>query len=139
MPAKDRFHDVVKEALIKDDWIITHDPLYLRYGKHKAFIDLGAEKMITAEKEGRKIAVEIKTFSSESAIDAFENAFGQFVLYLELLKRKDPDRILYLAVPAPFYESYFAGDEFLEELSSDYHINMIIFDPTSQKIIKWKN
>ena len=26
MSAKDRFHQVVKTALIKDGWIITHDP-----------------------------------------------------------------------------------------------------------------
>ena len=27
MSAKDRFHDVVKTALQKDGWRITHDPL----------------------------------------------------------------------------------------------------------------
>jgi hypothetical protein len=32
MPAKDIFHDLVKNALIKEGWIITNDPLYLDYG-----------------------------------------------------------------------------------------------------------
>ncbi|MEM1122330.1 MAG: element excision factor XisH family protein, partial [Bacteroidota bacterium] len=27
MAAKDIFHETVKEALVKDGWIITHDPL----------------------------------------------------------------------------------------------------------------
>ena len=30
MPAKDIHHDTVKNALIKDGWTITHDPLRLR-------------------------------------------------------------------------------------------------------------
>lgn len=30
MPAYDVFHDAVKTALIKDNWIITHDPFSIR-------------------------------------------------------------------------------------------------------------
>jgi len=33
MPAEDSFHDAVKNALIKDGWNITHDPLILGFGK----------------------------------------------------------------------------------------------------------
>jgi hypothetical protein len=29
MPRKDRFHDLVKQALIQTGWVITDDPLYL--------------------------------------------------------------------------------------------------------------
>lgn len=32
MPAKDLYHNVVKNALIKDGWRITHDPLRLKWG-----------------------------------------------------------------------------------------------------------
>jgi hypothetical protein len=35
MPAKDFYHNTVVEALHKDGWIITHDPYYLRIGRHK--------------------------------------------------------------------------------------------------------
>lgn len=31
MPAFDRFHQAVKNALAKDGWTITHDPLHLRF------------------------------------------------------------------------------------------------------------
>ena len=63
MPAKDVFHDVVKTALQKDGWTITDDPLYIRLGGAiDMYLDLGAEKVIAAEKAGRKIAVEIKSF-----------------------------------------------------------------------------
>ncbi len=32
MPARDRFHSQVRNALIQDGWTITHDPLRLRWG-----------------------------------------------------------------------------------------------------------
>lgn len=32
MSAKDKFHQAVKKALIKEDWTITKDPLYLPFG-----------------------------------------------------------------------------------------------------------
>lgn len=41
MPAKDIYHDVVKQALIKDGWTITDDPLRLRWAKRNIYIDLG--------------------------------------------------------------------------------------------------
>ncbi|MEC4985257.1 MAG: element excision factor XisH family protein [Oscillatoria sp. PMC 1068.18] len=37
IPAKDIYHDPVKKALIKDNWVITDDPLTLTMGK-KRFI-----------------------------------------------------------------------------------------------------
>jgi hypothetical protein len=30
MPAKDKFHEIVKAALIKDGWTITDDPLFIK-------------------------------------------------------------------------------------------------------------
>ena len=62
MPAKDIYHDSVRKALEKDDWIITDDPLTLKIGKKDIFIDLAAEKLLAAEKQGKKIAVEVKSF-----------------------------------------------------------------------------
>ena len=32
MPARDLYHDVVRSALIKAGWMITHDPLVLKVG-----------------------------------------------------------------------------------------------------------
>ncbi|WP_083305177.1 element excision factor XisH family protein [Moorena producens] len=53
--AKDLFHDVVKNALIKDGWQITDDPFFLKVGGVEFFIDLGAEKLIAAERNGQRI------------------------------------------------------------------------------------
>lgn len=57
MPAKDLYHDTVCTALIKDGWTITDDPLILKIGECSAFVDLGAEKLIAAERDYEKIAV----------------------------------------------------------------------------------
>lgn len=64
MSAKDAFHTVVKTALEKEGWLITHDPYAFQAGTLELYIDLGAEKIIAAEKQGQKIAVEIKSFLS---------------------------------------------------------------------------
>ncbi len=77
--AKDIFHNTVKTALEKDGWMITHDPYRLRYGISDIYIDFAAEEAIAAEKEGRKIAVEVKSFASSSTISEFHTALGQFL------------------------------------------------------------
>ena len=56
MAARDVFHEMVKQALIQDGWCITDDPLRIRYGGVDTYIDLGAEKLIAAEKADQKIA-----------------------------------------------------------------------------------
>ena len=72
--AKDKYHDLVRSALEKDGWTITHDPFKIKLGKRRGYIDLAAEKaIIAAEKDNEKIAVEIKSFSTPSDLDAFEN------------------------------------------------------------------
>ena len=96
MAAKDAFHDIVKTALQKDGWIITDDPLHIRVGGAiDMYIDLGAEKVIAAEKAGRKIAVEIKSFLGASPVAEFHLALGQFMNYRYALEDADPDRMLY--------------------------------------------
>jgi hypothetical protein len=71
MSRKDAFHDVVRHALEKDGWTITHDPLILRYELGNLYIDLGAEKVFAAERAGQKIAVEVKSFLKNSAVSEF--------------------------------------------------------------------
>lgn len=110
MPAKDVFHDVVKTALQKDGWTITDDPLHIRQGGVMGmYIDLGAEKVIAAEKEGHKIAVEIKRFLGSSTLTEFHLALGQFMNYRYALEDTEADRTLYLAVPVEIYAAFFCA------------------------------
>src|SRR5206468_10147810 len=99
MAAKDLYHDDVRSALIKDGWTITDDPLRLRWGKKDYYVDLGAEQIIAAELKGRRIAVEIKSFVGPSIVDDMEKALGQYLIYRSILRRRQSDRELYLAVP----------------------------------------
>ena len=107
MSRKDAFHDVVRHALEKDDWTITHDPLILRYELGNLYIDLGAEKVFAAERAGQKIAVEVKSFLKNSAVSEFYTALGQFISYRILLAEQYPEYVLYLAVPMDTYTSLF--------------------------------
>lgn len=77
MPARDIYHDIVVQALIDDGWEITDDPLVLSYGGRELYVDLGIEKSaIAAQKNNRKIAVEIKSFLKPSPIQDLEEAVG---------------------------------------------------------------
>lgn len=94
MPAKDVYHNVVKNALIKDGWRITHDPLRLKWGIKDMYVDLGAERIFSAEKAGQKIAVEVKSFVGAPDMNDLENALGQYLVYRSVIARTEPDRKL---------------------------------------------
>ena len=81
MPARDLYHNNVKNVLIKKEWIITHDPLIMKLGKKDLYVDVGAMQLLAAERAEHKIAVEIKSFTRRSDIDDLEKALGQYVLY----------------------------------------------------------
>lgn len=81
MAAKDATHFIVKHALEKDGWTITHDPYYLKVGGVEFYIDLGAENIIAAQRNNQKIAVEIKSFLGASSVSEFHTALGQFINY----------------------------------------------------------
>lgn len=138
MPARDIFHNAVKRALEKDGWSITNDPLFLDYGGVEIFIDLGAEKLIGAERNGEKIAVEIKSFIGSSTISEFHTALGQFINYRVALSQKDPDRQLYLAVPYLIYESFFRL-ELIQIVAQSQELKLLIYDPELETIERWIN
>ncbi|GAA6621104.1 XisH family protein [Scytonema sp. NUACC26] len=138
MSARDVFHEVVKKALQKDGWHITHDPLTFSVGGVKMYIDLAAEKLIAAEREGEKIAVEVKSFLEQSsAISEFHTALGQFINYRSALRRREPDRILYLAVPSMTYRTFFQL-EFPREMVEENQVKMIVYNIESEVIVEWK-
>jgi hypothetical protein len=136
MPARDIYHDLVSAALQKDGWMITHDPYRLSSGGTELFIDLGAEKLIAAEKEGIKIAVEIKSFLSSSKISDFYNALGQFLTYKIGLEAEEPDRTLYLAIPKGINDELFSL-KLIETAVKQYQIRSIVFEIERGEITQW--
>jgi hypothetical protein len=137
MPAKDIYHNTVKNALIKDGWTITHDPLRIRLARGRnLFVDLGAERLLAAERGKEKIAVEVKSFTRPSDMKDLEEAVGQFVLYAQLLKRYYPEHVLYLAVSENTGRTVFE-EEAGQTLIDDGIIRLMTFDPSQEVIIRW--
>jgi len=136
MAARDIYHDIVKQSLIKDGWTITHDPFHMKWGAKDMYIDLGASVLLGAEKTEQKIAVEIKSFVGISEMAEFEKAVGQYVVYDCVLSQTEPERKLYLAVHEYIYLNLF------EEpigclLTERQHIRLLVFDPLKEVIVKW--
>ena len=136
MPAKDIFHDCVKNALIKAEWSITHDPFRIRLTRKNLFVDLGAERLIAADRGTEKIAVEIKSFTRASDIKDLEDALGQFILYERLLIRYAPERKLYLAVSESVYQTVFE-EEVGQILLEDQLLRLLTFNPDQEVISQW--
>ncbi len=137
MPARDLYHQVVKQLLTQDGWTVTHDPYPLQWAKRNLSVDLAAHKLIAAQKAQSKIAVEIKSFLRESRIADLQQALGQYILYNDILSQVEPDRILYLAMPWVAYSDLFETDQFGQILLEKNRLKLIIFNPQNQEIVKW--
>ncbi|MEQ8382984.1 MAG: XisH family protein [Coleofasciculus sp. A1-SPW-01] len=138
MPAKDAFHQLVRTALEHEGWTITHDPYRIDLGFVNFYIDLGAERLIAATKDGEKIAVEIKTFLATSTISEFHIAIGQFINYRIALEEEEADRRLYLAVPLEIYKRLFKYP-FIQTVIHRNQIPLIIYDIDKEAIAQWIN
>ena len=136
MPARDRYHDQVKNALTKDGWTITDDPLHVKWGKKDMYVDLGAEQLLAAEKGERKIAVEVKSFLGHSEMADLEQAVGKYTIYHEVLSRAEPERVLFLAIDEETYDNLFE-EPIGELLLETRQIRLIVFDPQTEAIRLW--
>ena len=138
MPAKDIYHDTVKRALIKDGWKITAENLHLPWGGRDTYVDIAAEKIFIAEKEGRKIAVEVKSFIGKSDVSELEKAVGQFIIYRLAMRKKEPLRELFLAVESGIYENFFINADVLELIETE-DLKIVVFDELKEVIVRWIN
>lgn len=136
MPRRDFYHDLVVQALEREGWTITHDPLRLNYGTRRLFVDLGAENVLAAVKGDRWIAVEIKSFVGASDIDELEKAIGQYIVYRDVLAKVDPRRQMYLAIPAFAYSSAFS-DELGKLLIEEQKLKLIVFEDNQEDPLRW--
>jgi XisH protein len=134
--ARDLFHNAVRAALLKEQWEITADPLKIKIDGVKLEIDLAADKVVAAEKSGRKIAIEIKSFLNNSTITDFHGALGQFLNYRLGLQMTDSDRVLYLAVPEDTFDSFFQ-ERFVQEAIKLYQLRLLVYDSDKEVIASW--
>ena len=134
--AKDFYHDNVREALEKDGWRITHDPYRMEIEEVTYNIDFGAEPLIGAEKEGIAIVVEVKSFVGPSTVNEFHKAVGQFNDYYVALEMKDPERVLFLAIPEDIWFRFFQK-RLIQKSLERIQAKVIIYNPDNNKIVQW--
>ena len=98
--------------------------------------DLGAERLISAERGLQRIVVEVKSFVGQSDVKDLEQALGQYVLYRQVLNEMGIERDLYLAVTQPTFNSVFTI-ELGQVLLKNQVIKLIVFDDESEAIVQW--
>ncbi len=134
--AKDLLHTIVRDTLINDGWTVTHDPYQMKDYDPAWEVDFGAEKIIAAERGMEKIAVEAKSFLETSFAHEFHGILGQYLDYRSGLKRLEPDRKLYLAVPVEVWEADFQRVGIKNALN-DYEVDLFLYDPIEKIIVAW--
>ena len=120
-----------------DGWTITHDPYYFKVGSKEIYIDLGAERLLAAEKGAVKVAVEVKSFPRISFLTDFYEAIGKFVIYEDALKIQEPDRMLFLAIPDYIYFEEMEREELVQMVTSNRNVHFFVFNTENQSIVKW--
>ncbi len=130
MPRKDKFHELVRRLLEVAGWTITHSQLLRPFMDTKVYMDLGAER------EGRKIAVEVKNFESNADVSEWEKAIGQFLIYQAVLSVHESDRQIYLAIPSDAWETFrfsHEGQSFLKNTP----LRVIVYNSKTEVIEEW--
>lgn len=133
MPRNDLYHDCVKRALLKDGWKITHDPLFIKWRGAEYFPDLGAERMIGAERGAEKIAIEIKSFVGTSFQHELYEALGQYDSYSLALSEVDESRMVILAVSLDVFNVDFNKD-YVKTIIQFKKIPILVYDIENETI-----
>jgi hypothetical protein len=137
VPARNIYHDGVVRALTADGWTITHDPLTISFGGKDLFLDLGAERAaLAAERDGRRIAVEIQSFLGPSPVRDLEESVGQYDVYRAVLAETEPDRVPYLAVPRRVYEGLLS-ERFGQLIVTRLQLKLLVFDEQQERVVRW--
>ncbi|MBX3085305.1 MAG: fatty-acid synthase [Anaerolineae bacterium] len=133
MPVKDRYHDAVKHAFIKDGWTINDEQFSLTVDQRNLWIDLQVSKA----EPSIVILVEVKELAEvDSAIEALANALGKIDLYRLALANASLSLPLYLAVSKESYAGILS--EKIGQLAIESaQIPLIVFDPEQEEILKW--
>lgn len=138
MPAKDIYHDSVKQALINDGWTILKENYELDYGGDNLYPDFAAEKSISAARGKERILVEVKSFIGRSFITDLQATIGQYIMYKEVVEAQNLDFKLYLAIAANLYDNKFQTP-LAQLMIQKNQVNLLLFDPIQEVIERWIN
>jgi len=113
--AKDLIHNAIKNALKKDDWDVVADPYRLDYKNFILKADLAVEKPAENSEKKIRIIVEVKSFAGKSFVREFQQALGQYTMYLDAIAMNQLDFELYLGISEDAYQNYFLQSGTLQE------------------------
>jgi len=136
--AKDKIHDAVLNALVKDGWSITADPFTIVFEELRVFADLTAERLLSARQGKREIAIEIKSFLGPSPVHDLEVALGQYVLYRCLLRATASQCELYLDVSQDAHDKVFRQVA-VEYVVAQEHLRLVVIDVEDEVVVSWRN
>lgn len=133
MPAKDRYHDAVIHALIKDGWAIADEQVAVILGERRLWIDIEAVKA----DDRLTILIEVKGFENmPSPVDYLAEAVGKYVLYRAALDYGEITAPLFMAVPIAAYDGILSEDIGRQAIAKA-GINLIVFNPVEEEIALW--
>lgn len=139
MPAKDLYHEAVKNALIKDGWTITADPYPIEYEDAELYPDLAIEKYISEEQRQRKIIIEIKSFLGPSMMKDFEIALGQYIFYRDLIQLgQDEYQEIYLAIKDEIYKTFFQRKS-IQAVIKRHQLDLLVVNIEKEEVVQWIN
>ncbi len=65
-----------------------------------------------------------------------EQAIGHYIIYEDVLEKIEPERELYLAIPEEIFEDLFE-EPLGQLLRENHHVQLIVFEPTQEVILRW--
>ncbi|MEM7537773.1 MAG: element excision factor XisH family protein [Chloroflexota bacterium] len=137
MPAKDKIHDNVRNALKNDGWQVIKEQMRVQFEDAYIYVDLAAEdRLVVAERAGERVAIEVKSFLSPSAMQDIEDALGQFVVYRIFLKRIEPDRHLFLGISHLTYNTVFQSRA-IQTLIDELAVSLLIVNIETEEVLDW--
>lgn len=134
--AKDKIHDAVKNALVKDGWSITAEPKTIQYLDITVYADLEASKPQDGVQDLRIIVVEVKSFGSPSPVDDLEKALGQYQLYQGYLERLVPNCKLYLAISSAVHRGFFLRES-IQLIVERFAVALLVVDVSAEEVVAW--
>ncbi|MCP5503513.1 MAG: fatty-acid oxidation protein subunit alpha, partial [Leptospiraceae bacterium] len=73
-----------------------------------------------------------------SIVNEFNSALGQYLGYLQIILKKEPDRFLYLAIPKDVKEKIMTID-YYKNLIQKYKLKILVYEPNNEVISEWIN
>lgn len=133
MPAKDRHHDAVKRALVKDGWMIADEQVQLFIDDRILYIDIEAVRPATDS----TLLIEVKElYSVSSPVEALAAAIGKYLMYRAGLRNSGVAIPLFMAVSVDAYEGILS-EKIGRLMLAEAQVQVMVFNPDQEVIVQW--